>query len=95
MTTQVHIIREGRVEYFDLCRHTDVSREEFFEHCSLKRMVDYGLILELEDMVKVLNCDDPEDNAECEGIIIPKACVISITYWADAEDLEPKDKEVN
>ncbi len=95
MAVQTVIIREGRVEYVDLCRHTNVSREEFFESCGLKKIVDYGLILEMDDVVKVLNSDDQEDNEECEGIVIPRSCVVSITYWGDDDNLDPKSSEVN
>ena len=92
-----YLIREARVEYVDLCFHTNVSREEFFQESSLKRLSCYGLVLESDDLIKVLWCDDTDDNEECEGIVIPRACVIAIHYFSgdDLPSIDPIDREKN
>lgn len=95
---KIYLIREARVEYYDLCCHTNVSRENFFENAELKLLCCYGLVLESDDLVKVLWCDDVTDNSEGEGIVIPRACVRSIDYFEDVlhqtKTIEP-DKDKN
>lgn len=91
----VVLIREGRVEYLDLCAYTNVSREEFFNECGLKRLLVYGLILEGDEIVKVLYNDDQDDDTESEGIVIPKSCVVSITYFSGEDSTISTDESVN
>lgn len=91
----VVLIREGRVEYYDLCAYTNVTREEFFNECGLKRLLVYGLVLETDDVVKILYNDDQDDDTESEGIVIPKSCVIDITYFQPETQIQSPDGNVN
>lgn len=86
-------IRPARVKYYDLCQHTGVSRETFFNDCGLKILSVFGLTLEMGGLVRVMFNDDESDNGECEGIIIPAACVIEIDYLAVEKIVVPQDKE--
>lgn len=82
------LIRPGVVRYIDLCQWTGVSREEFFGEAGLKTLSVFGLILEGEDLVKVLYVDDDSDNEECEGLVIPDSCVVEITYHDEMVNLK-------
>jgi hypothetical protein len=86
MSKNVYIIRPGCVEFVDLCRHEKVNRSDFFNEAGLKTLRHYGLILELPDLVKILSNDDITDSTECEGMVVPRSCVVDIIYYK--EDLE-------
>ena len=85
------LIRPGVVKYIDLCQWTGVSREEFFGEADLKTLSIFGLIMESDDLIKVMYIDDESDNEECEGLVIPECCVIEISY----HDEQPNFKEHN
>lgn len=87
--------KRGEVHYWDLCKHENVSKEEFFGHCGLKELITYGLILIMTDVVKVLTEDDVTGNEECHGIVIPRNCIILIDYYdeLDSEDNSGSTKE--
>lgn len=86
----VYVIRPGVVEYIDLCKHEGVGRSEFFNTSGLKTLRYYGLILELDDLVKVFSNDDVTDDTEGEGIVIPRSCVNSVIYFKeDYSELVP------
>jgi hypothetical protein len=89
-TTAV-LIRPGYVKYVDLCQWTGVSREEFFGEANLKTLTIFGLILETEDLIKVLYVDDDSDNEECEGLVIPESCIVEICYHDEQAPLTQKD----
>lgn len=98
-TVETYEIRPAKVKYIDLCQHTEVSRSEFFGESDLKTLDVYGLTLELPDLVKVLFYNDRTDDSECEGIVIPRACVVSIEWLVpeiiDDPALHSKDGSVN
>lgn len=84
MDTQLHTatVRPGCVEYVDLMQFDNMTREAFFAPESfLKTLRVYGLILECDDVVKILFYDDISENEQCEGIVVPTSCIISITYF--------------
>lgn len=81
---EVFVIRPGFVDYIDLCVHTHQSRSDFFNDADFKKLRYYGLIMETETHVKVMNCDDLTDDSEGEGIVIPASCVLDIVYFSDS-----------
>ena len=81
--TAIVEIRPGVIRYYDMCSHADVSKEEFFSSSDTKILKYYGLILRLADVVKIMHNEDESDNSQCEGMVIPIDCIISITYFKD------------
>jgi hypothetical protein len=93
MSRNVYIVNFGAVEYYDLCQYQNVSREEFFKDCDLKSCTVYGLIHEVDDLVKVLWETDDSDDTECGGIVIPKSCVVKMTIFQSEQDYDLNDSE--
>jgi len=92
-----YLIKPGVVEYIDLVEHSDCTREEFFTEKDVATLRVYGLIHETDDLVRVLFYDDITDNTECQGIVIPASCVVSIIYFVSEKEaqLHSKDPAVN
>lgn len=74
----------ARVRYIDLCQHEEASKQAFFAEAGLKTLDVFGLTLELPDLVKVMFYNDLTDDSECEGIVIPRNCVLEIEWLTAA-----------
>jgi hypothetical protein len=89
------VARPAIVQYVDLAQTSNVSTQDFLGKAGLSMLQTIGWVYECEvdgfECVKILSYDDMDGEANSEGIVIPKACVLKIIELS-ADDSHLIDK---
>lgn len=90
------VARPAILQYVDLAQHAKVDSHDFFQSAGLVILQCMGWTYETEvdgiEVYKILMVDDMDGDANSEGFVIPKACVLKIAYLSDEEGPHVLDK---